>query len=92
MKLTSDYISQILGLDMHNLAKRVKLLNETMSRTDIVKLLKLLESHKLRELSLKELLKDMNTLMKPAQIVETFDKVGVIRRGYWALSRLWLKN
>ena len=92
MKIAREYISQVSGLDMHISEERVLLLNETMNRLDIIKLLKLPENQKLRKLALQELLKDMNSVVKPSQIVEACDKVGVSRRGYRALSGLWFKN
>lgn len=61
MKLARDYIAKVSGLDMHNSEERIQLLNETMNRSDIVKLLKLPENHKLRTLALQELVKDMNS-------------------------------
>ena len=93
MKLAREYISQVTGLEMNKSKDRIQLLNETMNRLDIIKLLKLPENQKLRKLALQELLKDMNSLVKPSQIVEACDRVGVSsRRGYQALSRIWFKN
>ena len=92
MRLARDYISQVSGLALHIFEDRVLLLNETMNRLDIIKLLKLPENQKLRKLALKELLKDMNSVVKPSQILEECDRVGVSRRGYRALSGLWFKN
>ena len=92
MKLAREYISQVTGLEMNKSKDRIQLLNETMNRLDIIKLLKLPENQKLRKLALQELLKDMNSLVKPSQIVEACDRVGVSRRGYRALSGLWFKN
>ena len=92
MRLARDYISQVSGLDLHISEYRVLLLNETMNRLDIIKLLKLPENQKLRKLALKELLKDMNSVVKPSQILEECDRVGVSRRGYRELSGLWFKN
>ena len=63
-----------------------------MNRLDIIKLLKLPENKKLRRLALRELLKDMDSLVKPSQIVEACDRVGVSTRGYRALLRIWFKN
>lgn len=91
-KLARDYISQVFGLDMHICEERVLLLNETMNRLDIIKLLKMPENQKMRKLVLQELLQDMNSVVKPSQIVEECDRVGVSRRGYRALSGLWFKN
>lgn len=92
MKLARDCIGKIFGLNMHNSIERVQLLNETMNRIDIVKLLKLPKNQKLRKITLEELIDDMNSLTKPSQIVDTCDKVGVSRKGYQALSGLWFKN
>ena len=92
MKLGREYISQVSRLDLNKCEDRIQLLNETMNRLDIIKILKLPENKKLRSLSLPELLKDMYSLVKPSQIVEACDRVGGSRRGYHALSRLWFKN
>lgn len=92
MKLAREYISQVSGLDMNKSEDRIQLLNETMNRLDIIKLLKLPENKKLRKLALRELLKDVHSVVKPSQIVEACDRVGVSRRGYRALSGLWFKN
>lgn len=92
MKLTREYISQVSGLDMHKSEERVQILNETMNKLDVIKLLRLPENEKLRKLTLRELLKDMNSIVKPSQIVEACDSVGVSRRGYRTLSGLWFRN
>ena len=83
-----EYISQVFVLDMHRCEERILLLNETMNRLNIIKLLKMPENQKMRKLVLQELLKDMNSIIEPSQIVEECDRVGVSRRGYRALSRL----
>ena len=77
---------------MNKFEDRNQLLNEAMNRLDIIKLLKLPENKKLRRLALRELLKDMDSLVKPSQIVEACARVGVSRRGYRALSGLWFRN
>lgn len=92
MKLAREYISQVFGLDLNKCEDRIQLLNETMNRSDIIKLLKLLENKKLRILALLELLKDTNSLVKPSHTVEACDRVGVSRRGYRALFGLWFNN
>ena len=91
-KLAREYISQVSWLDLNKCEDKIQLLNEKMNRSNIIKLLKLPENKKLRSLALQELLKDMNSLVKPSQIVEACDRVGVSRRGYRALSGLWFKN
>ena len=55
-KLVRDYITEVFGLDMHICEERVLLLNETMNRKDIIKLLKMPENHKMRKLVLQDLL------------------------------------
>ena len=73
---------------MHICEERVLLLNESMNRKDIIKLLKMPENHKMRKLVLQDLLQDMKSVVEPSQVVEECDRVGVSQRGYRALSGL----
>lgn len=91
MKLTKQYVTQISGLDIQKSEERVKLLNETMSKTDFVKILQLPENNSIKTFVLKKLLEDFKSVT-PSQIVETCDTVGVSRRGYRALSKLWYQK
>ena len=92
MRLAREFISQVSGLDMNVCEDRVQLFNETMNKSDIIKVLLLKENTLLRKNVLKELLKEMHSVVDATQMVETCDTVGVSRRGYRALSGVWFKN
>lgn len=92
MRLAREFVSQVCGLDMNICEDRMRLLNETMHKSDIIKFLLLEGNNVLKKNVLKELLKDMHSVVDASQIVETCDTVGVSRRGYRALSRVWFKN
>lgn len=92
MRLTRQCVSHISGLDMHKVDDRVQLLNETMNQTDIVNVLRAPKNAPLRKIAQRELLGDFNSMIDPSNVVETCDKVGVSRKGYWALSGLWFKH
>ena len=86
IKQANNSLSQLCGLDLHCTTDRIQTLNEIMNKKDNLEILNLPENLMLREIVLRELLKDKNSIINPSQVVEACDIVGVSRKEYRALS------
>lgn len=92
IRATKKCIKEVAKLNMENKSDRIKFIEATMNRSDFIEFLKQPQKKDFRDSLAREITTDYHNLVSPAQVVEACDTVGVSRRGYRTLSKVFFQS